>query len=420
MTLDPAARQLGVLVCIAIIHITAGAIFGTSVAYYIGQDGSEFLVSLAFAVFSLGLLIFAPIWGAVADVTGQRKAVLVVTSLGSVLSIAPLTVTNPVWLEIVSRGLFAVFIAGFQATMLTIVSESGRESGRGRAIGFYSSAESVGDIVGQLLVGYLLGLLFPTQLYLVVVIFGLAATVLALLLTDPTPIPEKPATAGRVREEFVRRFAPREARKNLPKGNGLGWLYVGLFFRNMTQKGVSAVIPVYLTANVGLTEFLMGAVLAVSPTVRTVAMYALGRLADVVGRKALIVVGLAGAAGHALILAGAVVPGSMSVRLGLSGLAFVVHAVTFSALTVGTIAFISDVAPTDRESELIGLRSTARGAGGVAGPLVVGTIATYAGFPVAFVAISTLSMLAVVLVAWTLTESYKRPTDAGPAVDPGE
>lgn len=408
-------RQLAVLVCIAIAHITAGAVFGTSIAYYIGQDGSEFLVSLAYAAFSLGLLVFAPVWGAVADVTGRRKAILVVTSLGATLAIAPLSVANPVWLEIVARGLFAVFVAGFQATVLTIVSESGGTTGRGRAIGFYSSAESVGDIVGQLLAGYLLGLLFPSQLYLVVAVFGLLATALTLLVTDPTPVPEEPATLERVRAEFVRRFAPREARRNLPTGNGIGWLYAGLFFRNVTQKGVSAVIPVYLTANVGLTELLMGVVLAVSPTVRTVAMYALGRLADVVGRKSLIVAGLAGAAGQALLLVGAVIPASPAARIGLSGLAFVVHAVTFSALTVGTVAFISDVAPAERESELIGLRSTARGAGGVVGPLVVGALSTVTSLSTAFLAISAVSALAAVLVASKLTESYERPADPDPA-----
>lgn len=423
MTLDPRARrrQLAVLVAIAITHITAGALFGTSVAYYIGLEGSPFLVSLAFAVFSLGLLVFAPVWGAVADITGRRKAVLVGTSLCSVLAVAPLTVATPVWLEIASRGVFAVFVAGFQATVLTIVSETGGKHGRGRAIGFYSSAESGGDIVGQLLVGYLLGLLFPTQLYLVIVVFGAISTLLATLVTDPTPIPEEPPTLERFRAEFVRRFAPREARRNLPKGNGIGWLYVGLFLRNMTQKGVSAVIPVYLVANVGLTEFLMGVVLATSPTVRTVAMYAFGRLADVVGRKSLIVVGLAGAALHALILVFAVVPESMGVRLGISGLAFVVHAVTFSALTIGSIAFISDVAPMERESELIGLRSTARGAGGVVGPLVVGVIATVTDYPTAFVCISVLSMIATVLVAVKLTESYERPGEpAGVSAGPAE
>ncbi|WP_207592644.1 MFS transporter [Halomontanus rarus] len=409
VTLESAVRrrQLAILVAIAISHITAGALFGTSVAYYIGLEGSPFLVSLAFAVFSLGLLVFAPVWGAIADITGRRKAVVVGTSLGTVLAVAPLTAANPVWLEIASRGLFAVFVAGFQSTMLTIVSESGGDHGRGRAIGFYSSAESVGDIVGQLLVGYLLGVLFPNQLYLVIVVVGIVSTTLVLLITDPTPEPDEPATVARFRDEFRRRFAPRSVRNGFPDGHGLGWLYVGLFLRNMTQKGVSAVLPVYLTQTVGLTEFLMGVVLAVSPTIRTVAMYGFGRLSDAIGRKHLIVLGIGGAAGQALVLVGATIPTALPARVGLSALAFVVHAVTFSALTIGTIAFISDVAPLDRESELIGLRSTARGAGGVVGPLAVGALATVTDYPTSFVVISVVSIVATVLVATRVTESYE-------------
>lgn len=423
MTSDSVARrrQLAVLVCIAISHITAGAVLGTAVAYYIGLEGSPFLVSLAYAVFSLGLLVFAPVWGAVADITGRRKLVVVGTSLGSVLAIVPLTISSPPWLEIASRGLFAVFIAGFKSTMLTIVSETGGEHGRGRSIGFYTSAESVGDIVGRLLVGYLLGLLFPSQLYLTVVVVGLFATALATLVTDPTSEPEQPATLERFRDEFRRRFAPRSVRSGFPDGHGLGWLYVGLFLRNMTQKGVSAVLPVYLTQTVGLTEFLMGVVLAVSPTIRTVAMYGFGRLSDAIGRKHLIVLGIGGAAGQALLLVGATIPAAFPVRVGLSALAFVVHAVTFSALTIGTIAFISDVAPLERESELIGLRSTARGAGGVVGPLAVGALATVTDYPTSFVVISVVSIAATVLVATRVTESYDAPTDPEAAsVDPSE
>lgn len=407
-----ASRQRIVLALVAISRITGGALFGTAITVYLGRNASPFVVTLSFAIFSLGLLLFSPVWGAIADITGRRKAILVGTALCSALVIAPLAVTTSVPLEIACRGLYAVFIAGFQSVILTIVSETGGDESRGRSIGFYSSAQSGGDITGRLLVGFLLGLLVPTELYLVVVVIGLVTTVASALVVDPTVTPDAVLTFDRFREEFRTRLVPRGARNDLFRTKGLAWLYGGLTLRNMTQKGVSSVLPVFLVSDVGLTEFTMGAVLAVSPAIRIVAMYAFGRLSDRIGRKGLIVVGLSGAGGQALVTVAALLPASMLLRTGVSGAALFVHALTFSALTIGTIAFIGDVAPQDRESELMGLRSTARGLGGVLGPLIVGGLATYLDYASAFVAVSVLSFVAAGLVARKLTESYERPVSS--------
>jgi MFS family permease len=409
-----ARRQHLVLALVAASRTSAGAIFGPAVTVYIGRAAPPLAATPPLATFSLGLLVFAPVWGAIADVTGRRKLVLVGTALGSALTVAPLAVTVSVPLEIASRGLYAVFIGGFGSVILTIVSETGGDSARGRSIGFYTSAQAGGDIIGRLLVGYLLGVLFPTELYLVVVVVGLLTTVCSVFVVDPTPTPEGAATVESVLAEMRTRLVPRGARQNLFRTKGLGWLYVGLVLRNTTQKGVSSVLPVFLVADVGLSEFVMGVVLAVSPAVRLVAMYALGRLSDAIGRKWLIVAGLGGAGGQALVGVAALLPATMVLRAVVSGSALLVHALTFSALTIGTIAFIGDVAPADRESELMGLRSTARGLGGVIGPLIVGGLATYLDYASAFVAISVLSFLAAGLVARTLVESHGEPAAAVP------
>ena len=409
-------RQHVALALVAITRITAGAVFGTAVTVYIGRAASPFVVTLSYAIFSLCLLLFAPVWGAVADVTGRRKLLLTLTALGAALAVAPLVVRVSVPLQVAARGLYAVFIAGFGSIVLTVVSETGGDSSRGRSIGFYTSAQAGGDIVGRLLVGYLLGVLLPTEVYGVVVAVTLLTTVCTLFVVDPTPSPAEPATLGRFRSEVRSRFLPGGARSDLFARKGLGWLYVGLAMRNMTQKGVSSVLAVYLVTDVGLTEFVMGIVLAVSPAVRIVAMYSLGRLSDSIGRKRLIVGGIGGAGVQALVVVAALVPATMAARATVGGAALLVHALTFSALTVGTIAFIGDVAPPDRESELMGLRSTARGLGGVLGPLLVGGLATYLDYASAFVAISVLSFFAAGLVAVKLVESHDGAAEA-PAVD---
>jgi MFS family permease len=83
-------------------------------------------------------------------------------------------------------------------------------------------------------------------------------------------------------------------------------------------------------------------------------------------------------------------------------------------MTTGALAFIADVAPPNRESELMGLRSTAKGLGGVVGPVLVGGVATLAGYRTAFALASVLAFAAAALVWLALTES--RPAGAGRAV----
>ncbi|MDS0300590.1 MFS transporter [Halogeometricum sp. S1BR25-6] len=397
--------QRSAIALIGISRVACGSLFGTAVAVYIGRRGSPFAVSLAYAAFSFGLFAFAPVWGAVADITGRRRAILVGTAVLSTLAVVPLTVRVSVPLEILCRGLFAVFTAGFQSVILTIVSETGGETGRGRSVGFYSSARSTGAISGRLFVGYLVGVLVPTGLYLLVVVLGLVAAVCTLRIRDPTPSSGATLTPRRLLSEVRGRLVPTGAKRTLFRRTGLGWLYVGIVLRNMTEKGFIAVVPVFLVSDVGLSNVAMGAVLAVSPAVRMVSMYGFGRLSDAVGRKKLIVGGLAGSGVQALVVVLALVPEGNLLRIGVSSAAFVVHAVTFSMLTVGTIAFVGDVAPVDRESELMGLRSTARGLGGVLGPLVVGVLATRFDYATAFVCISLLAFVAAGLVARTLVET---------------
>ena len=399
-------RQQGILALVGVSRVACASLFGTAVAVYVGRKGTPFMVSLAYTTFSFGLLVFAPIWGALADITGRRQAILVGTALLSTTAIAPLTLQVSIPLEIVCRGLFAVFTAGFQSTVLTIVSETGGETDRGRSVGFYNSARSAGAISGRLGVGYFIGLFVPTHLYLLVVVLGLIGTGFTVFLHDPTPKPSDPLTASRLLGEIRNRLIPRGAGDAVFRKNGLGWLYVGIVLRNMTEKGFISVIPVYLVADVGMSEFTMGAVLAISPVVRIVSMYGFGRLSDAIGRKKLIVGGLGGSGLQALVIVAALLPTAQILRIGVSSTAFLTHAVTYSALTVGTIAFVGDVAPTDGKSKLMGLRSTARGLGGVLRPLLVGVLATTFDYATAFICISVLAFVAAGLVARTLTESF--------------
>jgi MFS family permease len=401
---------------------------GTALGFTIGATGgSDLAVGLVSTAYFAGLMFFAPFWGALADITGHRKAVLVGTGTAATLAIGPLVVVRDPWLSIGVRALYAVFAAGFLPVMLAVSSERGGGSGRGRSLGFFNSARGVGLSGGRLAAGVLLGLLLPSALFVVVVAFSLLSTVAAVFVdtdvvsTDGTPDRLAPRSlVAAVR----RRLLPGVEEREHLRRNGLRWLYVALALRNATVIGVVALMPVYLPGRLGLSEFAMGALLALNPTGQAVFMVLFGRIADDSGRKGLVVLGMAGSAAFALVAAAATVPSTSTGRLAVAAVAFVLIAASFSAMTTGALAFIGDVAPPERESELMGLRSTAKGVGGILGPPLVGTLATATSMQVAFAAGSVLALSAAALAAVGLTEPDRRsdervspPADAEPATD---
>lgn len=426
----------------AVSRFGGGVLMGTAMAVYVGREGSPLAVSAVATAYFAGLMLASPVWGAVADVTGRRRAVMVVTGTLATLAAAPLAVADGVWAPVGLRGLYAVFAAGFAPVALTIASERGGESGRGRSLGTFNSARSGGFAGGQFVAGLLLGAVARPELYLVVAGLSAASTVAAALLVDPTndggddgpgtPVAAdggtsgEPPTRAELLQEVRDRLFPAAGDRGHFRVKGLRWLYVALAVRNVTVLGVMALMAPYLVDIVGVAEAVMGALLAVNHGTQVAAMYLLGVAADRVGRKPLIVVGMAGSGAFAVFAAAATLPAAGAGVLGVAGPAWLgtglarvavaagalfLLGVSFSAMTTGAVAFIGDVAPAGRESELMGLRSTAKGLGGIVGPTLVGGAATLAGYPAAFALASTLAFVAAGLAGLALVES--RPTGGG-------
>ena len=382
-------------------------LMGTAMAVYIGRVGTPFEVSLVFTVYWFGLMAFSPVAGAVADVTGRRRAVLVGTALLSTVAILPLAVVDGVWAPLAFRGLFAVFAAGFLPVMLTVVSERGGSTGRGQSLGYFNSMQAVGFMGAQFFAGVLLGLVAPWALYLFVAGVSAVVFVAVMFVSDPAPPSDTSATLSEVTSEVRHRLFPAQGNREHLRRNGLRSLYAAVLVRNMTVLGISSLLPVYLLSEVGVSEFLMGILLAINPAAQMAFMYLFGRVADGWGRKPLVVAGMAGAGVHALVMAAAVLPGTIPLRAVVAAGGLFVLAAAFSAETTGTYAFIGDIAPTARESELMGLHSTFRGFGGMVGPPLIGLVATVTTFETAFAAASLLAFGGTALVAWRLVESYE-------------
>jgi MFS family permease len=398
-------------------RMMTGILMGTALAVYIGERGTPFAVGMVATAYWLGLMVFAPVWGAIADITGRRRAVLVLTGGVATVAVLPLAVVDGVWVPIGFRALYAAFAAGFAPIMLSIVSAHGGIEARGRSIGFFNSAYAAGFAGGRFGAGVLLGLVLPSSLFLVVAAVSLVSTVAVVFLEDPTPDPGTDPTLEELAGEIRTRLLPAVGDREHLKTHGLRWLYVALALRNMTVLGIGGLLAPYLIGTVGVSAVVMGIVLALNPGSQVISMYLFGRVADAAGRKPLIVVGMAGSAVHALIVAGATVPESLLARTVVAGGGMLLLGVAYSAMTTGALAFIGDVSPPVRVGELLGLRSTATGGGGVSGPAILGGAATYVGYEAAFAAGSVLAVAATALVAVALSESKPGAVTGAAATD---
>lgn len=167
-----------------------------------------------------------------------------------------------------------------------------------------------------------------------------------------------------------------------------------------------SLMPVFLTTSVGVSDFVMGSILAVNAGGQAISMYLFGRVADRYGRKPLITGGMVGTALFGLVGSAAGIPDAMPVRISVATVGFVVLAGTYSALRIGSIVFVGDVASADRESELMGLLSTAKSVGGVVGPPLFGAMATVTSYQFTFAAGSSLALAAAGIVTVTVSESH--------------
>lgn len=388
----------------ALARFASGILMGTVLAVVVEETGSAFAAGVLGAAFFGGMMLFSPVWGALADVTGRRRAVMVGTGGLATLAVLPLTLHDGTTWSIWWRFCYSAFAAGLAPVVLAIVSHHGGREGKGRSIGVFNAARSGGFASGNLVAGVLLGLVLPTDIYLVVAGFSLVSTLAAVGIADPTPTPDRTPSDREVASEVRRRLLPAVEDRDHLRTNGLSYLYVALAVRNACVLGVMTLMAPFLVRVVSLEEATMGVVLAINHGVQVPAMVLLGVVADRVGRKPLVVAGMAGSGLFALLASLAPAVG-VDARLLVAVGAMVVLGVSFSSMSTGALAFIADVAPAERESELIGLRSTAKGLGGVVGPVLVGGTATLAGYRTAFALASVLAFLAAGLAWLALVES---------------
>ncbi len=403
-------RQWLVISLMTVSRFAATSLMGTVLAVLVEDQAGPLAAGLLGTTYYGGVMFLSPVWGALADISGRRQKLLVLTGAGAVLAVLPLFVSQTVPVSIFSRGVFAVFHATLSPVTLALVSQRGDAKDRGHSVGLFNSGRAGGFTMGYVVSGAVLEYVTPVSMFAVIAGLTLVSAVLALAVATPEDIPDTKSSTGEIWQRIQRRLMPLSGNQDHFSVAGLGWLYVALFLRNTTVLGLMPLMAPFLITVAGVSKITMGFLLACNNGSQVIFMYLLGRLADRVGRKPLVMGGMAGSGLFAAMAAGLpLLPDGPLLLLG-GVITLVTLGASFSAMATGALAFIGDVSPVDRESEFMGLRETARGLGGLTGPVLVGGAARIIGYQWAFLGASVLGAIAAILVGVRLVESFDTET----------
>jgi EmrB/QacA subfamily drug resistance transporter len=191
-------------------------------------------------------------------------------------------------------------------------------------------------------------------------------------------------------------LALRPARRITESPNYHWWVYsavaVGMFMTVMDQSGLNIALPLiaeHFDADLPTVQWvLLSYVLATSALVMP-----MGRLSDMVGRKRVLIAGLA------VFMSAAIVAGSAN-WYTLLIMAKVVQAVGAAAIQANGMAMITEAFPERERGKALGMYMTIIGTGSISGPIVGGLLVSgfgwravfFAGVPVALVAMAFASV----------------------------
>ena len=206
-----------------------------------------------------------------------------------------------------------------------------------------------------------------------------------------------PETNGFVHEERTR---PKERVKITSYAKQLAPMYFAGFSSKIMDSLVVSFLPLYLTG-LGMDINRVATVMSAFTFSWALLQPVTGHASDRVGRKRIIVVGLAGSVISVVTFT---LTGSFTLLVACSLLLGVEAALFYTPL----VAMVSDIAPSELEGTLIGSYRFFRDLGYFAGPLLLGAIADNMGLTNAFYATSLILLVATVTIQLLAKETVER------------
>lgn len=356
-------------------------------SFDVGVTAASVIVS-AFAFFRL---LFAPAGGALVTRLGERPVYI----LGLVivaLSTGASAFAQSYWQLLIFRSLGGIGSTMFTVSAMALLVRMAPPLIRGRVSSMYGSAFLIGGVIGPVIGGALgeLGMRVPFVVYGVALL--LAAALVATMLRG-TPLRADPLQGA---------LPPMTVREALGDSAYRAAL-VSAFANGWTNFGVRvAILPLFAVAVVGET-WAAAVALAAGAAATAITLQFSGRIADTLGRRRPILVGLG---------LSAVGMGAMGLAGGLVGILVLTTVLAAGAglLNPAQQATVADVVGNGRSGgKVLAAFQMCQDAGGIGGPVVIGAVADLWGWQWAFALSGLVSALAI--IPW----SRARETLAAPA-----
>ena len=348
---------------------------------------------LAFITPMLGALA-SPFWGRVADRHG-RKMMVLRSSCAMCLFMGLMALAQTPWQLFGMRAMMGVF-AGFNAATIALVATQAPGRRLGFALGWLSSGQLVGNLIGPLLGGAIAdttGSLRAPFAVTSAICLCSALTVLAL-----------------VHERFVApqhgaaRPSPFKGFSIMARSRGLAPLFIVLLLAQFAVQAVQPVVTVFVEQLAGPRPDLAtlgGLAFSITGVADLLASPFLGRRSDTLGYRRVLLICLAGAALTSFppfFVTG--YWGFVAARFGLG-------------LFVGGIlptanALVGRLAPAGEKGAVYGATASAMMLGGSLGPLSGGAIASMVGVRWVFLVAAVLLAVNLVWVWLKVPEVRKK------------
>lgn len=365
---------------------------GLVLQLYLADRGvSTFWIGMLGTLSAAGMLTGGLTWGTISDRI-RRRPLLIGLSVSLAVAIGLLVLLPPTeW--ILGTALVRRFLlAGFATVAVAIVSSSSTISRRGKNVSYIASASAAGRALGLIAMGFCIEMVGFQFSFAVVAVLPLVALGAVALLPSDNPM----------------RPAVDPPRWRQIRSTGLLDLYVAAGLRQMAIFGTFSLLFVYMRS-IGIAPGLMGVLGSINTFIQVLALVGFGWLADRVGRRRIFMLGFA---------LSAITPCLFVVLANAYGMAigYVAQGLSFSALHVGSTAYIGDQAPHHRQGQLLGLLESSRGLGGVFGPMLAGAVVPLAGFAWMFVAMSGIGSVGFLVLCWGQRVRRRQPrADSAPA-----
>jgi MFS family permease len=340
----------------------------------VGQTAAGLVIS----AFAFMRLTFGPFGGRLVNRYGERLVLATgmgIVAVSTLLTGLAQTFEQMLALRAVGGIGSVMFTVSAQSLLLRTVSAHQR----GRASGVFSGGFLLGGVSGPFLGGVLgsISLRLPFFIYAATLVVAGAIGMLYLAHADVGEGPASGTTATTTLREALRNKAYQAA---LTANVGTGWVIFGIR---------SSLVPLFVVEVLHRGPFWTGVGLLVGSIAQALLIYPVGKLADTLGRRPLILAGTSGGLVGSLVLA------FTEHEIGFLA-AMVAFGVAAACLSVGPAAVVGDVV-TGRGGTVVATYGMASDVGAVVGPLLAGFLAEHVSYEAAFLSTAVVASLGLAM-----------------------